>query len=329
MGVDIQMASATCRSCGVENTNHARFCKACGESLAAPVSDSNCPACQATNKPDAKFCKQCGHCFIKKEAPSQINIDDVALVNEAVKSSTSFPHRVAPTSVQPQSVGQFPLKWLAVGSVVLMLMAASWWWLQGARKPDDSSIGQPAQPTVQSSAAAAPAETLQPTAAPSPAAAATSAVTPASGQQNTPNAARAVASPPVSSTKTDNGTLSAQQTTPTRQPNVEKRPRQAAPETARTPTMSGYSSVESAYTRTQQVPRAAPQPLPPQVTTVTSAPTANNPASPSDACGKRVLLALATCIQRECETSRFAQHPQCVQLRERRQGEERDSLYVN
>ena len=40
------------------------------------------------------------------------------------------------------------------------------------------------------------------------------------------------------------------------------------------------------------------------------------PASPREACGDRVLLALVRCMTRECEQPRFQSHPQCIKLRE-------------
>jgi hypothetical protein len=43
------------------------------------------------------------------------------------------------------------------------------------------------------------------------------------------------------------------------------------------------------------------------------------PRSPSEACGRRVLLALAWCIDRQCERPLFQNHPECVRLREIRE----------
>ncbi|MEE9475848.1 MAG: hypothetical protein V3V71_04235, partial [Roseateles sp.] len=40
------------------------------------------------------------------------------------------------------------------------------------------------------------------------------------------------------------------------------------------------------------------------------------PRSPTEACGRRVLLALAWCIDRQCERPVFQNHPECVKLRE-------------
>jgi hypothetical protein len=47
------------------------------------------------------------------------------------------------------------------------------------------------------------------------------------------------------------------------------------------------------------------------------------PASPGEACGKRVLLARAWCIDRQCERPVFHDHPECVRLREIRDSQGR------
>jgi len=47
-----------------------------------------------------------------------------------------------------------------------------------------------------------------------------------------------------------------------------------------------------------------------------SAASESEPRSPTEACGRRVLLALAWCIDRQCERPVFQNHPECVKLRE-------------
>ena len=46
------------------------------------------------------------------------------------------------------------------------------------------------------------------------------------------------------------------------------------------------------------------------------------PASPREACGSRVFIALHRCMLQQCDSPRFRQHPQCVQLREENQRRE-------
>ncbi|HEV6966286.1 MAG TPA: hypothetical protein VK305_12810, partial [Roseateles sp.] len=47
-----------------------------------------------------------------------------------------------------------------------------------------------------------------------------------------------------------------------------------------------------------------------------SAASAAEPRSPTEACGRRVLLALAWCVDRQCEKPEFQNHPECVRLRD-------------
>jgi serine/threonine protein kinase len=54
-----------------------------------------------------------------------------------------------------------------------------------------------------------------------------------------------------------------------------------------------------------------------------SAPGAGEAASPSEACGRRVLLARAWCIDRQCERPVFQNHAECVKLREIRSNQGR------
>ncbi len=59
-------------------------------------------------------------------------------------------------------------------------------------------------------------------------------------------------------------------------------------------------------------PAPAPEPAPPPPE---RAAVASGPASPREACGGRIFVALARCLSRECETPRFKNHPECVKLR--------------
>ncbi|MDR7335468.1 protein kinase domain-containing protein [Roseateles asaccharophilus] len=78
---------------------------------------------------------------------------------------------------------------------------------------------------------------------------------------------------------------------------VPRSPVFAAPEPAAS-TPAGSAAVKSAAAST---PPTAP---------------AGEAASPSEACGKRVLLARAWCIDRQCERPLFQNHAECVKLRE-------------
>lgn len=60
-----------------------------------------------------------------------------------------------------------------------------------------------------------------------------------------------------------------------------------------------------------EVTQAAPASVPTPVDT--------GPASPSEACGKRVFLARAMCLDEQCATPRFHAHAECVAIREARE----------
>jgi hypothetical protein len=83
----------------------------------------------------------------------------------------------------------------------------------------------------------------------------------------------------------------------------------------------------------KQAPKAAAVPIPPVAAAAPmAAPAPENhqvgqkpiaqpatpvgPTSPEEACGKRVFIALAMCINEQCEKQQFTNHPQCVKFRQ-------------
>lgn len=65
------------------------------------------------------------------------------------------------------------------------------------------------------------------------------------------------------------------------------------------------------------MPTPLPGPAVVRPTPVVPVPAApSGPSSPKEACGKRVFLALALCMNEQCNTPQFTRHPQCVELRE-------------
>jgi hypothetical protein len=64
-------------------------------------------------------------------------------------------------------------------------------------------------------------------------------------------------------------------------------------------------------------PAASATPAPAPAVPASVAPA--EPRSPAEACGSRVLLARAWCIDRQCEKPRFSNDPECVRLREMRE----------
>lgn len=72
-------------------------------------------------------------------------------------------------------------------------------------------------------------------------------------------------------------------------------------------------------------PVPAAEPVKPRAQTPT--PTAareEGPHSPSEACGSRVFLALVQCIERQCNSGKFGSHPQCAEVRARREQSAQD-----
>lgn len=68
-------------------------------------------------------------------------------------------------------------------------------------------------------------------------------------------------------------------------------------------------------------PGATGTSAPQQVAMANTANTGNTPASPEANCGRRVLLALQQCLQRECEKAEFKGHAQCVAMNEARRND--------
>jgi len=42
----------------------------------------------------------------------------------------------------------------------------------------------------------------------------------------------------------------------------------------------------------------------------------SGPSSPEEACGRRVFIALAMCINEQCDKPQFTHHPQCIKFRQ-------------
>jgi hypothetical protein len=57
--------------------------------------------------------------------------------------------------------------------------------------------------------------------------------------------------------------------------------------------------------------RAASRPT----TSPATAENSQSAATPREACGSRVFVAMVRCMKRECETTRYRDHPQCQKLR--------------
>jgi ABC-type multidrug transport system ATPase subunit/pSer/pThr/pTyr-binding forkhead associated (FHA) protein len=69
------MGTRICPHCGYSNSEQARFCSNCGQSLLqkpvppSPIGEMNCPKCGTPNRSDAKFCRACGNRLARNAVP--------------------------------------------------------------------------------------------------------------------------------------------------------------------------------------------------------------------------------------------------------------------
>jgi class 3 adenylate cyclase/tetratricopeptide (TPR) repeat protein len=87
-------AAGTCPGCGRASRPGARFCSACGTSLAP-----RCPACGAETEVDARFCDACGAGLIGRPAHETVARKVVTIVFADLIGSTSLHERLDPESV--------------------------------------------------------------------------------------------------------------------------------------------------------------------------------------------------------------------------------------
>jgi len=66
-----------CPQCGHINRSEAKFCEACGASLARP-----CPNCRQEVRPEAKFCDQCGYALSVVTLPDKAAPLREAIINQ-------------------------------------------------------------------------------------------------------------------------------------------------------------------------------------------------------------------------------------------------------
>jgi serine/threonine protein kinase len=191
---------------------------------------------------------------------------------------------------------------ILLGVVVLGAAAGVLLWPKPAAAPAVASAAS--VPLAAASVATAPAP-------PAVAPAAPVATVVAAG--TAPKADTVVAAPAPSQSQTP---APAQTPAPSK-PTAETRPKPAALKTA--PVVRTPDPVDTP----KPVVVEAPKPAPPEPTRLASAP-ASAPAlaaapaklvGPTERCGKRVLVALWICIQRECGKPELAQHPECVKWR--------------
>ena len=342
-----------CQKCGASNRDNTKFCLGCGVSMAdqaaiddtlpLSIGDQTCPQCLTINRESAKFCRKCGFRLTTRELPADPDPapfdSEATLVFEGIpkpmlppmpppqrlaqlpssgplESVSEDPNATQPMrAVQDFDLGQFEVKaqtapacnplppepppkgpvasaiWLAVGTAVLLLVigAGAWFWSQRGQPPDPL-VPAPVVPAVSAPVAlppppppvVVPATSVEPvmvTSMPQPESAPIAVpATPA-----TPATANPVAkAPPLKPVVTASKAVVMPKVSADRSP---VRPPASEPVLVQTP--------------------APPVPEKPA-----------GPASPREACGSRVFLALSFCMNEQCNSTQFKNHPQCVELRQ-------------
>ena len=265
----------------------------------------------------------------------------VAAMGQSPDARKRVSTTVPASTVEPSSrsgMGAWPI---AIPAVLLLLAAAAWWW--STRAPVDLTAASPPAagqvPTMSRSAASAqetvltpaPSAIVEPAVPPQTpvAAAATNPAEPvtASKSNSTPSLAApatVVKPPPIATTSAQSPASPPKATAPAARP-----AETVAVNPNRNDTAAPRIVLESKPTRTNETPTAPAQrpagaPLwPPVPSDPPAKPRAqaatDGPSSPSEACGGRVFIALMQCIERQCNSGRFNSHPQCAEVRARRE----------
>jgi hypothetical protein len=84
-----------CAECRVDNEEAARFCKACGASLAPPV---KCPKCEADVERDANFCAKCGTKLVGARPPKANGAQAAAPKEVLAREKAELPEAKKPSS---------------------------------------------------------------------------------------------------------------------------------------------------------------------------------------------------------------------------------------
>lgn len=227
------------------------------------------------------------------------------------------PAAVAPAASPARS--RTPI-WVAagVGAVVVLGVAVTQLRGRGAEPPlapaDVAASAAPASSTATAATTvAAPVEpaasvaALAPAVAASAAAPAASAAVAVSPGASAPAVARVVT--PAASAPRPQAAASAPRRDGALKPLAAEKPG----EPRAMPRSPVFSAPEPVAANPVAVPASRPASTSNASATAAGEPEAH---SPTEACGRRVLLALAWCIDRQCERPVFQNHPECVKLRE-------------
>jgi ribosomal protein L40E len=339
-----QPSGLVCLKCGVENNPHAKFCKACGALVSRESTALSQPPVPAppTVQPPAPVSPP-----LPVPPPSPGLQPVIASPSPAKPKPATAPAVVASTqtstmTTKPLHTGVIssrsskPLQ-LAVGAVLLALLGALIWVFTGFKSGDlapPGSVQSPAKSTQVEPVVSTTAEPLAPASAPVlPTQAAVVAAivsVPASVTESAPQASKTVK--PTSSLEKQEQTMPLPAQAPKTSSSATKpalRTESAAPNATQQnvspmrrvspPNAVSPPPVASVAAPAPSAPAPTPQPdAVSQASILPVAPAAQNvaPSSPKEACGKRVFIALAICMQEQCSNARFNAHPQCVQMRQ-------------
>ncbi len=274
--------SYSCQKCSADNSDSAQFCRNCGAALdrtvavAAPLPDP-ATVCPQCSAPYESGAKFCKVCGTPiAAAAAPAAMPEPVSVPAAPASAVASQSVKNTTAVAHQNAKPY-LIWGAVALGVLILAGAAYWLLKPGASNVEGAAPAVATAPVPEPAASAPEPEPVPAPAAEPPLAPVPAITPAPAPAKAP------------------------QKTP---------PKSPVPKPVQQVITTQRSEPPPPPTRT------APLPAPTAVTKPTlTPPVPSGPSSPEEACGKRVFVALAMCVQEQCQTPQFVNHAQCVEMR--------------
>ncbi|MFM8901092.1 MAG: protein kinase domain-containing protein [Burkholderiales bacterium] len=287
-------------------------------------------------------------------APTKHEVRPLAVMG-SVAEPAKKPRALSPIATTEPAAGRSGMgAWpVAIPALLLVFAVVAWWWNGSGQDSDLTAANPTAAGQSQVPSVSAPTAVV-PVVAPVPAVAATPTPTetPVAVNKETPSTEKPnpVAAAPVTvPTPTPTPVAAATKASPV----TEKR---EAPATARVEPRTVENTTTTSNTNNSATPRIvltrptstgneAPRPVeapaaanqrpagsplwppvpaaePVKPRTQTPTPAAareEGPHSPSEACGSRVFLALVQCIERQCNSGKFASHPQCAEVRARRE----------
>jgi len=137
-----------CSSCHAENDDGAKFCRACGQSLAPPPAAEPtvaCRYCHAPNKPGARFCISCGQLL---PAP----------LAAAASPVTAEPFAMPYPAAGQRRTGLV----LIIGILLLVLIAAAVYWMVERQAVSSTPSSEVQLETQESDSEAAAAKVAEP-----------------------------------------------------------------------------------------------------------------------------------------------------------------------